>query len=103
MDQYILIGYALVLFVGGYFGLKKGSTVSFAMGTASAAIILCGVKLLTYNPKSAYLILSVVSVLLTVVFVMRFLKTHAFMPSGMLLLLNLAAAVFCILKYLNVS
>ena len=103
MDRYILIGYALVLFVGGYFGLKKGgSMVSFVTGTVSAAIILWAVKLLSESPKSAYLILSVVSVLLTVVFVLRFLKTHAFMPSGMLLVMNLAAAVFCILKLLKV-
>ena len=76
--------------------------VSFVTGTVSAAIILWAVKLLSESPKSAYLILSVVSVLLTAVFVLRFLKTHAFMPSGMLLVMNLAAAVFCILKLLKV-
>ena len=104
MERLILIAYALLLFVGGYFGLKKGgSMISLIMGSVSALIILWGVKILSTDPKTAYLILSVVSVLLTIVFVLRLLKTHAFMPSGMLLVMNLAAAVFCILKFLKFS
>jgi uncharacterized membrane protein (UPF0136 family) len=98
MDKIIFIGYALFLFVGGYFGWKKGSTVSLAMSAASGLLMLLGVWLLTVNPRGAYTLISCVTGLLAAVFVIRLVKTHNFMPSGMLLLITLAVFGFTLVQ-----
>lgn len=97
IDKIILIAYGLFLMVGGYFGYKKGSSVSLFMGLGSGLLILLGVWLLSLNPR-AWIFLSAVSGLLAAVFLVRVMKTQAFMPSGMLLLISLAVLVFCLLR-----
>jgi uncharacterized membrane protein (UPF0136 family) len=94
LDKVIFVGYAIFLFVGGYFGWKKGSMVSLAMATGSGLLMLLGVWLLTINPKGAYTFISFVTGFLAAVFVIRLVKTHNFMPSGMLLIITLAVFGF---------
>ncbi len=97
VNNIILIAYGLFLMIGGYFGFKKGSAVSLAMGLGSGLMILLGVWLMTINPKGAWIFLSCVSGFLVLTFLLRVLKTHAFMPSGMLLIVSLAMTIFCLL------
>ncbi len=95
-DKIILIAYGVFLLVGGYFGFKKGSMVSLVMGVASGLMIFLGLWLMTLNPKGAWVLLSSVSGLLTLTFLIRLIKTQAFMPSGMLLGVSLLVLIFCL-------
>jgi uncharacterized membrane protein (UPF0136 family) len=99
LDKIIFIAYALFLFVGGYFGWKKGSMVSLAMATGSGLLMLLGVWLMTINPKGAYIFLSCVTGFLCAVFLIRLVKTQNFMPSGMLLTVTLAIFIFTVFRH----
>jgi len=90
--------YSLVLMLGGYFGFKKGSMISLAMGVGSGLLILLGLWLMNLNPKGAWIFLSCVNGFLVLTFLLRLVKTHAFMPSGMLLVLSLAVLLFCLAR-----
>ena len=95
-DKIIIIGYGLFLMVGAYFGWKAGSQVSLIMGIVSGCLVLLCVYLASTNFFLATQMLGGISGLLTIVFLMRFLKTHKVMPSGMLLVVSLAVAIFAI-------
>ena len=95
-DKIIILGYGLFLMVGAYFGWKAGSSKSLIMGLASAALVFLGFFLTTMNTRNGYLLLAGVGGVLTVVFLMRLLATHKFMPSGMLLAITIAFLIFCI-------
>lgn len=98
-DKIILIAYGLFLIIGGYFGFKKGSTVSLVMGISSGLMILLGTWLLGINPKGAWIFLNCLSGFLVLIFLLRLIKTQSFMPSGMLLTVSLLILLFC-LKHL---
>ena len=91
----ILLGiYGVLMMVGGYIGyIKAGSKASLYMGIASGILILIGVMLMGNNPVVGYGLEAIISGLLVGVFLLRLLKTHAFMPSGMLLVLSVVALV----------
>ncbi len=103
IDKVVFIGYALFMLVGGYFGWKKGSSVSLMAGIGSSVMMLLGVWLMTINPKGAYIFLSCVTGILSVVFLIRLLKTQSFMPSGMLLIITVAVAIFTVLRLIRHS
>jgi len=94
----ILIVYGLFLILGGFMGLKKGSKISLYMGVGSGILVFVGVWLLTFAPKTAWIFLTCLNLLLSASFTSRLLKTRKFMPSGMLLLIALAVLVFCLLQ-----
>jgi len=96
----ILITYGLFLMLGGFLGFKKGSKISLIMGLVSGILVLVGVWFLTFNAHMAWIFLSALNALLCVSFISRLMKTRAFMPSGMLLLITLAVFIFC-LTHLN--
>ena len=92
----VLITYGFFLILGGFLGFKKGSKISLIMGLSSGILVLLGVWLLTVNPKAAWIFLTCLNLLLSVSFTSRLIKTRAFMPSGMLLLITLAVLIFCL-------
>lgn len=94
LERFVFVGYGLLLFFGAYFGWKAGSQISLVMGVISGILVLIGVFILNSHLKAGYLLLTVVSGLLSLVFLMRLLKTHAFMPGGFLLLVS--AAIFAL-------
>ena len=98
IDKIVVLGYGIFLMVGAYFGWKAGSGKSLIMGLASAVLVFSGFFLTTINARNGYLLLSAVGAALTVVFVMRLLATHKFMPSGMLLMITLGFFVFCLTR-----
>ena len=95
-EKIIIIGYGVFLLVGAYFGWKAGSSKSLVMGLGSAALVFLGFFLTTVNTRNGFLLLSAVGIALTVVFFMRLLTTHKFMPSGMLLVITVAFLIFCL-------
>jgi uncharacterized membrane protein (UPF0136 family) len=98
VDKVVILGYGLFLVLGGYFGWKAGSSQSLIMSLVSAALVFLGFFLSTSNPRTGYILLSVVGGALTVVFIMRVMATHKFMPAGMLLIITAAFLVFCMLR-----
>ena len=84
----ILWIYIVLLVLGGLIGFFKGkSKVSLIMSVAfAAALSLCAAGYI-FQPYVADILLA----LLLVVFGMRLGKTKKFMPSGLMLLITLAA------------
>ncbi|OGX06134.1 MAG: hypothetical protein A2Z88_04400 [Omnitrophica WOR_2 bacterium GWA2_47_8] len=99
LDKIIVTAYGLFLLSGAYFGWKAGSRVSLIMGIVSGILIFAGLYVMTaVNMKSGFWMLSIVSGFLAGVFLMRLLKTHQFMPSGMLLAISLIFLIFCLMR-----
>ena len=89
--------YGILMLGGGVMGyVKAKSIMSLIMGIISGILVLVGVYLLGSNMKAGITLVTVVSALLTAVFLLRLLKTHAFMPAGMLFLLSLGVLIICI-------
>ena len=101
LPNIILIAYALFLFIGAFMGFKAGSKISLIAGVVSGCLVLLGTYFLGVNVRNGYIFLTVLNGLLTVVFLLRFLKTHSFMPSGMLLTASLIITVFCLVNLLK--
>ena len=101
IEKIVFIGYALFMFVGAYFGWKKGSNISLFAGLGSGLMVFLGLWLMTINPRGAYIFLSCLTGILSVVFLIRLLKTQSFMPSGMLLVVTLAVLIFTLIQAKN--
>ena len=101
VDKFLIAAYGLFLIVGAYFGWKAGSKVSLIMGLASGLLVFVGLYLTGLNLKNGYLFLTIIGAVLTLTFVMRFLKTHHFMPAGMLLTISLIFFIFCLFRFLK--
>ncbi len=96
--------YGILMLGGGVMGyVKAQSKPSLIMGIISGILIFVGVYLLGSNIKAGMMLVTTVSSLLTIVFLMRLLKTHAFMPAGMLLLLSAGVLIFCISQFQNIK
>ena len=92
--QILLAVYAVMMMGGGVLGYKKaGSKMSLYAGVVSGIVILAGVLLAGRDPKLGFGIVALVGFSLSIVFAIRLKKTKQFMPSGMLLILSLLAAV----------
>src|SRR6266478_3063840 len=88
----ILWIYIVLLLVGGMMGfLKAGSKVSLITSAVAAALLvlttLQGVLAYNFRRNLADVIMAV----LLIVFAIRLTKTKKFMPSGLMLILTLAA------------
>jgi uncharacterized membrane protein (UPF0136 family) len=85
-----LWAYVVLLLAGGLIGfIKAGSKISLFTSVLFAALLaLCATGVI--HP---FWITSVLVGILAVVFVVRFIKTSKFMPSGLILLLSIALLV----------
>lgn len=88
----ILWIYIVLLLVGGMIGfLKAGSKISLITASVAAALLVLtampGVLTVTFRRNLADIIMAA----LLIVFAIRLTKTKKFMPSGMMLVLTLAA------------
>ncbi|MGA9378044.1 MAG: TMEM14 family protein [Phormidium sp.] len=107
MEQILIwsiLGYALIVGIGGVFGyMKAKSTKSLFSGLISGFILLIAwfvaIKTLTVGLGIAALMAAV----LLVVFITRFVSTRKFMPAGMMMLLNLVAMVVFLTGWLNLA
>lgn len=101
-DKIILSVYGVLLLAGGFLGWRAGSHVSLIMGLAFGVLVLAGVGLMGANLRAAYSLEMALSGLLAVSFLMRFLKTQQFMPSGLLLTCSLIIFIYCLYRLIRV-
>jgi|SRR5437660_7135856 uncharacterized membrane protein (UPF0136 family) len=88
----ILWIYIILLLVGGVIGfLKAGSKVSLITSSIAAALLILATLPGVLTVASRRNLADVIMAVLLVVFAIRLAKTKKFMPSGMLLVITLAA------------
>ena len=93
----LLIIYGIMMIVGGVIGyIKAQSTASLTMGIISGVVVFLGIWATKFNVVYGYGLIALMSGLLTFIFIKRFLATHAFMPSGMLVVLSIIAFIVSI-------
>ena len=79
--------FGILAIVGGAIGYKQaGSQMSLMSGFISGLLLLIGAYLLFGGSPLGPLISGIVSLLLVIVFVMRFAKTRKFMPAGLMII-----------------
>ena len=93
MVEIVLIAYGVLVAAGGIFGyVKSQSRPSLIAGSVSGLfLIAAGLLVLMGVAAGAYFGFAV-TVVLVVLFGMRFGKTRKFMPSGMMLALSVVVA-----------
>ncbi len=91
----LILVYGTLVLAGGLIGYwKAGSKPSLIAGVVSAALLAGAFWMSRSNGVVALCCAAGIAGLLAVVFLVRFLKTRSFMPSGMMLTLSLAAAIY---------
>jgi uncharacterized membrane protein (UPF0136 family) len=91
----LILVYGTFILAGGLIGYwKAGSKASLIAGVVSAAALAVAFWIGQSNGVVGLCIAAGVALLLSVVFLIRFLKTRAVMPSGMMLAVSVAAAVY---------
>ena len=83
--------YIVLLLVGGLIGFFKGkSKVSLITSSVFAAVLVL-TQTGIFDPRVAHNLANVLMAVLLVVFAMRLAKTKKFMPSGLMLVVTIAA------------
>jgi uncharacterized membrane protein (UPF0136 family) len=94
----IIIAYGGLLLAGGLMGAKAGSKVSLIMGLLSAAVTGVGYYVALSDALTGHRIVLTVSAVLTIVFLMRFLKTKKVFPGAVLAIVSLLVSAFLFWK-----
>ena len=86
--------YGALLIAGGIIGkVKAGSSDSLFAGAVSGAVALVGFWQSLRDPAVGFLTGGLVGLLLTGIFLSRFVRTRKFMPAGLVLLLSLLVGI----------
>lgn len=94
LAQAALAIYGVLLIVGGIMGkVKSNSSPSLLAGTASGVVALVGFWQSLSDPAVGFLTGGLVGLLLTGIFMSRFVRTRKLMPAGLILLLSLVVGV----------
>jgi uncharacterized membrane protein (UPF0136 family) len=84
--------YALVVLLGGVMGyVKAKSQISLFSGVGSGIALLVAWFLCRQSPLVGLGVATLVALILFITFVIRFSRTRAFMPSGLMMVLSLTA------------
>lgn len=91
----LLIGlYAIIVLVGGVVGYTKArSKVSLISGLASGVALAIAAFTTLQSPISGLSLALAIAVFLLIVFAIRWTKTRAIMPAGMMTVLSLMASI----------
>ncbi len=90
----ILWIYIVLLLVGGLIGFfKAGSKISLLTSAISAAVLVITTLPSVFQPGFRRAAAEIIMAALLVVFAFRLTKTKKFMPSGLMLVLTIAALV----------
>ena len=88
----VLWVYIFLLLIGGLIGFfKANSKVSLITSAVFAAVLVLAVLPGVFQPAFARILANVILALLLVVFAIRLAKTKKFMPSGLMLVVTMAA------------
>ena len=103
--KWSLVVFGWVVLMGGVMGwVKAKSKVSlYSAVTAEALLIGAFAACIAASMTIGLLSGIVVSLLLTIVFIIRFYKTKKFMPSGLMVLLSLLETILLVAGYKSVS
>jgi uncharacterized membrane protein (UPF0136 family) len=90
--------YALVVLLGGVMGyVKAKSQVSLFSGVGSGIGLLVAWFVSRQTPVVGLGLATFIALVLFVVFIIRFFRTRAFMPAGLMMVFSLAATVIFLL------
>lgn len=99
---WIILLYALLVFLGGIFGyVKAGSVASLVMGVGFAAILGISAFSLFNGKKYGFHIGVSATTLLALFFAYRFFLTYKFMPAGLMCLISLAVLAILLFRRNN--
>jgi uncharacterized membrane protein (UPF0136 family) len=95
---------AFLVFTGGLIGFIKGkSKASIIAGTISGALLVGCYFIASVNALNGYVGAFVLLSALIVVFVRRLMKTKAFMPGGLMLIICVIEQFILICAFLNIA
>lgn len=96
---YLVIIYALIVFVGGFIGyVKAESTPSLIMGTLFGALLAgSAIGMLRHRHIGKYAALGL-TFLLIAFFTYRYMVTGKFMPAGLMSLISSTVALFLLFR-----
>jgi uncharacterized membrane protein (UPF0136 family) len=93
--------YGLVVLLGGVMGyLKAKSKASLFSGLGSGIALLVAWIVCRQAAMAGLGLATLIALVLFVVFILRFLKTRAFMPAGLMMVFSFAATVVFLLGLL---
>ncbi len=93
IGQWVLMGYAVLMMLGGLMGFRAGSSVSLYAGFGSGVALLAALGATYYAMGVGLWVGCGLAAILTLMFGQRLAKTGKLMPAGMLLAVSLVAAV----------
>ncbi len=93
IGQWVLMGYAVLMMLGGLMGFRAGSNVSLYAGFGSGVALFAALGATYYAMGVGLWAGCVLATILTLMFGARLAKSGKLMPSGMLLAVSLVAAV----------
>ena len=99
----IYVMYVVLLLGGGIMGFRAGSRISLIMGSVSACLMIASLLAMKHSPLGGQIAIALVSLVLAAVFVIRFVKTGAFMPAGLMLIASAIVLGVAIREYLRIK
>jgi uncharacterized membrane protein (UPF0136 family) len=97
-----ILAYGVIVLLGGVMGyVKAKSQVSLFSGVGSGIALLVAWFICRQMPLVGLGLATFLGLVLFTVFIIRFLKTRAFMPSGLMMVFSLAATLVFLLGLLS--
>lgn len=91
------IAYGLLAIFGGIMGYTKAkSKASLISGIVSGLLLLVGGAIASQGNPIGLILAAIISVVLVIVFVIRYFKTRKFMPAGLMIITGIVACIFII-------
>ena len=88
------IAYGITSIVGGVLGyIQAKSRVSLILGSISGLILIVAALVQLQELAIGLIIARLITIMLVAVFTTRLIKTHKFMPAGLMLILGLITLV----------
>jgi uncharacterized membrane protein (UPF0136 family) len=93
----LIVVYGLLVAIGGIIGYRKaGSKVSLLSGLGSGVALAIAAYLTWQNLRIGLSVATIIAIALAIVFGMRWSKTGAWMPAGMMTILSGLIAIILI-------
>jgi uncharacterized membrane protein (UPF0136 family) len=103
ITQVIYVVYVVLLLTGGVMGFRAGSRISLIMSSVSACIMIASLLAMKISTQGGHIAIALLSLALVAVFVIRLVKTGAFMPAGLMLISSLVVLGAAICAYVRLK